>query len=372
MGFLDVLLGGGIEAKLKTLERAVENSDYDSAEENLLELRAQCAKKHTLSGAVGVRLDLAEGKLRAKYQQFDRVESPVRRALNAAKGLDNKDLLRQATEAMLGCAVRAGRHAETVELAEQWISVPSADFKERVDVLLTKGTALLSLCRYEDALRSFESAQRLVESMPATPDKHERFVTAASGMGDAYLGMEDRVQAINSWRQAMSATRTQYGADHPQMAAILVCIGTEQLNADEIEPARGSFTEAVEIFRTCGHGESVGAAVALQKLALTHLMSRSYDRAEVHAKEAIRAAASHGPEVRGRAQEMLRKIEEAKRAPILGAGLPVIQADESVESMLDDLPTHDRTMFPARPVNLRQPARPGRTNVNPNWAPLGR
>lgn len=370
MGFLDALLGGGLEAKLKALDRAVEQADYDSAEDMLLDLRAKTAGKHPSGTEVAVRLDLAEGRLRVKYSQFDRVESPVRRGHIGAKGLNNKDLLREATELLLGCAARAGRYSEAVELAEQWIAVASSDFKQRVEVLIVKGSALLQLGRYEDALRAFEAAVRLVDAMPDTPDKHERFVTASSGMGDAYLGLEDRPKAINAWRQAMAATRSQYGEDHPQMAAILVCIGTEQLNADEIEPARGSFSQAIEVFRSCGHGESIGAAVALKKLSLTYLMNHNYDRAELHAKEAIRAAASHGPEVRTQAQELLRKIQDARLSPapqsMVAASQPHVVTDE------DDLPSHDRTMFPGRPANLRQQTRPTRTLLNTNFAPLGR
>ena len=372
MGIFDILGGGGIEAKLKNLDRLIEEAEYEKAEDCLLDLRATTAKKYAPGSAVTLRLDLAEGRLRAKYLQFDRVESPVRRAFNAAKGLGDKDLLRQAAEAMLGCAVRGGRLNETVEMAEQWIAVASPDFKQRVDVLITKGSALGQLGRHNDALRSYESAVRLVDTMPDTPDKHERFVTATSGMGDSFLGLEDRAQAINCWRQAMAATRSQYGEEHPQVASILVCIGSVQLNADEIEPACGSFSQALEIFRAAGHGESVGSAIALQKLALAQLMKGDVQSASRNAKEAIRAAASHGPEMRGEAQELLRKIEDSQLVPPGMVASPKLM--KTVEEHLDDLPIHDRTMFPARAGTPGRPQnRTARTNLNSaKWAVIGR
>ena len=368
MGFLDIFLGNGIDAKLKDLDRAIEQAAYDDAEDALLELRVNSAKKYPPGSEVSVRLDLAETRLRVKYQQFDRVESPVRRAFIAAKGLGDKDLLRDAAEAMLGCAVRGGRHNETVEMAEQWIAVASPDFKQRVDVLITKGTALAQLGRFNDALLAYEAGVRLVDAMPATPDKHERFVTATSGMGDAYLGLENRPQAINCWRQAMAATRSQFGEDHPQIASILVCIGTVQLNADEIEPACASFTQALEILRAAGHAEGLGAAIALQKLALAYLMKGDVKHAAEAAREAIRAASAHGPEMRGQAQELLRKIEDSQIVSPAHEHKP----PRSVEELMNDLPLNDRTMFPARVSTARPLNRPGRTNINPNWAALGR
>jgi tetratricopeptide (TPR) repeat protein len=370
MGILESLLGGGIEAKLKRLDRAIEQSEYDDAEECLLQLRVSAATKHLPGSEVSVRLDLAECKLRVKYLQFDRVESPARRAYAAAKGLGNRDLLREASEAAMGCAVRGGRLNETVEMAEQWIAVASPDFKQRVDVLITKGAALNQLGRFNDAIRAYEAAIRLVEAMTDAPDKHERFVTAASGMGDAYLGLDSRPQAINWWRQAMAATRTQFGQDHPQVASILVCIGTIQLNADEIEPACGSFTQALEIFRAAGHAEGMGAAIALQKLALAYLMRGEIPRALQTAKEAIQAASSHGPEMRGEAQELLRKIEDSKL--VQPGKTPTAALIKEPEQQPDDIPLMDRTMFPPRAAAARPATRPARTQLNAKWAVMGR
>ncbi len=368
MGILDALLGNGIESKLKRLDRTIEEGEYDDAEEYLLGLRMVISRKYPPGSHMITMLDLAEAKLRTKYHQFDRVEAPARRAFASAKGIDNKDLLRQAAEVMIACAVRGGRPGETVEMAEQWIAVGSSDFKQKVDILITKGAALNQLGRYNDALRSYEAGIRLVEAMPETPDRHERFVTAASGMGDAYLGLDNRPQAINSWRQAMGATKSQYGPDHPQIASILVCIGTVQLNADEIEPACGSFSQALEIFRAAAHGEAMGAAIALQKLALAYLMKGDIPTALNTVKEAIRAASAHGPEMRSEAQELLRKIEDAKIVPPGQMALPkLIRNPED----LDDLPLVDRTMFPARAANSRPLNRPARTNINANWATIG-
>ncbi|MBM3794016.1 MAG: hypothetical protein FJW31_08090 [Acidobacteria bacterium] len=90
MGFLDSLLGGGIDSKLKHLNKLVEDASYDAAEESLLDLRGACAKKYPPGSAVQTRLDLAEVRLRVKYQQFDRADSPARRAHAAAKGLGAK------------------------------------------------------------------------------------------------------------------------------------------------------------------------------------------------------------------------------------------------------------------------------------------
>jgi tetratricopeptide (TPR) repeat protein len=370
MGIFDVILGNGIETKLKRLDRVIEEGQYDDAEGCLLELRVFVSRKYSPGSSLAVRLDLAEARLRAKYQQFDRVEGPARRAFLAAKGQDDKDLLRQAAEVMIGCAVRGGRYGETVEMAEQWIAVGSSDFKQKVDILITKGAALNQLGRYNDALRSYEAGVRLVEAMPETPDRHERFVTAASGMGDAFLGLDNRPQAINCWRQAMGATRSQYGPDHPQIASILVCIGTVQLNADEIDPACGSFSQALEIFRAAAHGEAMGAAIALQKLALAYLMKGDIPSAMRTAKEAISASSAHGPEMRSEAQELLRKIEDAKIVPP-GQMAPARLIKTTPED-LDDLPLVDRTMFPARPANSRPSSRPTRTNINANWAAIGR
>jgi hypothetical protein len=89
MGLFEVFLGG-VEAKLKRLDRTIEAADYDHAEECLLDLRVAISRKHSPGSEVSVRLDLAEAKLRLKYQQFDRIESPARRAFTAAKGLGNK------------------------------------------------------------------------------------------------------------------------------------------------------------------------------------------------------------------------------------------------------------------------------------------
>lgn len=369
MGILDMFSGGSLESKLKRLSRTIEESEYDDAEEALLELRVAISRKHPPGSEMTVRLDLCEVKLRVKYQQFDRVEGPARRAYASAKGLLGKDLLQQTSEALLWCAVRGGRLGETVELAEQWIAVASPDFKQRVDVLITKGSALNQLGRFNDALRSYEAAVRVVEAMPDTPDRHERFVTATSGMGDAYLGLDDRPQAINCWRQAMAATRTQLGDEHPQVASILVCIGTVQLNADEIEPACGSFSQALEVFRAAGHAESMGAAIALQKLALANLMKGEVMRAGTLAQEALKASQAHGPEMRGEAQELLRKIEDAKIvAPGTMTSPKLIKPEEPAVEILPN----DRTIFPGRGPALRPAARPGRTNINANWAALGR
>jgi tetratricopeptide (TPR) repeat protein len=368
MGILDNLFGRNIEAKLKALDRSIEESTYDAAEDVLLELRANSAKNHRPGSEVSVQLDLAEAKLRLKYQQFDRMESPARRAFTSAKGLGDRDLLRQASETMLGCAVRGGRLNETVDLAEQWISVASSDFKQRVDVLITKGSALGQLGRHSDALLAYEAAVRLVDAMPGTPDKHERYVTATSGMGDSYLGLDNRPQAINCWRQAMAATRAQFGEEHPQVASILVCIGTVQLNADEIEPACGSFSEALDIFRSAGHGECIGAAIALRNLSLANLMKGDLNRAALLAHEAIRASASHGPELRGQAQELLRKIEDSRTVGAKAIEQKLFK--KAVEE--DDIPLNDRTMFPARATAGRPLNRPGRTNINANWATIGR
>lgn len=361
MGFLDSLLGGGIDSKLKHLDKLVEDASYDVAEESLLDLRGACAKKYPLGSAVQIRLDLAEARLRVKYHQFDRADSPARRAHAAAKGLGDKDLLRDATEQIMAAAVRGGRLAETVDLAEQWIAVASPDFRQRVDVLITKGNALNQLGRFNDALRAYESAIRLVDAMPDAPDKHERFVTAASGMGDAYLGQDDRVKAIDSWRQAMAATRIQFGDDHPQVASILVCIGTVQLNADEIESARNSFGEAIAVFRASGHSESLGAAVALQNLALTHLMKGEVARAAQFAKEALAAATAHGPELRAQVQELQRKIEDTKNCPMSSSTNPHLLKPEAD---FDEIPLNDRTMFPPSPMAARPTAnRPARSRL---------
>ncbi len=46
MGFLDSLLGSGIDGKLKHLDKLVENASYDVAEESLLDLRGACARKY--------------------------------------------------------------------------------------------------------------------------------------------------------------------------------------------------------------------------------------------------------------------------------------------------------------------------------------
>ncbi|MBM3794017.1 MAG: hypothetical protein FJW31_08095 [Acidobacteria bacterium] len=249
-----------------------------------------------------------------------------------------------------------------MELAEQWIFVASPDFRQRLDVLIIKGNALNQLGRYSDALRAYESAIRLVDAMPEAPDKHERFITAASGMGDAYLGQDNRVKAIDSWRQAMAATRIQFGDDHPQVASILVCIGTVQLNADEIEPARNSFGEAIAVFRASGHSESFGAAVALQNLALTHLMKGELPRAAQFAKEAFVAASAHGPELRGQVQELQRKIEDAKICPMAATINPQLLKPEATE--FPEIPLNDRTMSPPSPLAARPTAnRPGRTRL---------
>jgi tetratricopeptide (TPR) repeat protein len=370
MGFLDMFSGGGIEGRLKRLHRTIDEASYDEAEEALLDLRVAISRKYPTGSEMTVRLDLAEVELRTKYLQFDRVEGPARRAFLVAKGLVGKDLLRETSEAMLGCAVRGGRLSETVELAEQWIAVASPDFKQRIDVLITKGSALNQLNRFNDALRSYEAAVRLVEAMPAAPDRHERFVTATSGMGDAYLGLDNRAQAINCWRQAMAATRAQLGDEHPQVASILVCIGTVQLNADEIEPACGSFTQALEVFRAAGHSESMGAAIALQKLALANLMKGEVTLAWNTVQDAIRASASHGPEMRTQAHELLRKIEDSKlAAPGAPASPTLIRPQE--EASPDGL-SIDRSILPPRMGANRTPARSGRSNINANWAALGR
>ncbi len=370
MGILEIFLGGGLEQKVKRLDRMIETGGYNDAEEFLLDLRVTVSRKHPPGSELSIRLDLAEVKLRSKYQQFDRLESPARRAFVAAKCLNDKELLRQAAEAMIDCAVRGGRLNETVEMTEQWIAIGSSDFKQRVDILITKGSALNQLGRFNDALRAYEASIRLVDSMPETPDKHERFVTASSGMGDAYLGLDDRAQAINSWRQAMGATNAQYGPEHPQIASILVCIGTVQLNADEIEPACGSFTQALEVFRAAGHSEAMGAAVALQKLTLAYLMKGDVPRASTTAKSAQQASAAHGPEMTNAAHELMRKVQDAQATP--PSGLARLKLLKSAEELQDDIPMMDRTMFPARAATARPLNRPGRGIPNAKWAAMGR
>ena len=220
------------------------------------------------------------------------------------------------------------------------------------------------------ALRAYEAGIRLVEAMPEAPDRHERFVVAHSGMGDAYLGLDDRPQAINCWRNAMTATRAQFGEDHPQSASILVCIGTVQLNADEIGPACASFTQAMEVFRAAGHPESMGAAIALQKLALAHLMKGDVTLAMNHAQQAVRASQSHGPEMRSQTQELVRKIEDSKLA---AAGMAVTpNLLKTAAELAEEIPLNGRTIFPQRAATGRPASRTGRTNINGNWAALGR
>ncbi len=371
MGLLDTLLHGGIEHKVKRLDGLIETAGYDEAEGCLLDLRVAIARKHPPGSELSVRLDLAEVRLRSKYQQFDRVESPARRAYMAANGFNDKELLRQAAEEMITCAVRGGRLSETVEITEQWIAIGSSDFRQRVHILIIKGSALNQLGRFNDALRAYEAAIRLVESMPVTPDRHERFVTASSGMGDAFLGLDDRAQAINCWRQAMGATTAQLGPEHPQIASILICIGTVQLNADEIEPACGNFTQALEILQAAGHSESMGAAVAQQKLTLAYLMKGDVRRASVTAKLAVQASRAHGPDMRTEAQELLRKVEDAQATPPT-APSSQLQILKTAEELAEEMPSMDRTMFPARASTARPLHRPNRAIPNAKWAAMGR
>ena len=110
----------------------------------------------------------------------------------------------------------------------------------------------------------------------------------------------------------------------------------------------------------------MGAAIALQKLALAYLMKGDIRRALTTAREAIQASASHGPEMCGQAQELLRKIEDSSIVPP-GAAPP--KTVKTFEELVDDMPLMDRTMFPARAA-IRPANRQGRTNID--WATIGR
>jgi hypothetical protein len=51
MGLFEIFLGG-VEAKLKRLDRTIEAADYDPAEECLLDLRVAISRKHSPGSAV--------------------------------------------------------------------------------------------------------------------------------------------------------------------------------------------------------------------------------------------------------------------------------------------------------------------------------
>jgi hypothetical protein len=114
----------------------------------------------------------------------------------------------------------------------------------------------------------------------------------------------------------------------------------------------------------------MGAAIALQKLALAHLMKGDVTLAMNHAQQAVRASQSHGPEMRSQTQELVRKIEDSKLA---AAGMAVTpNLLKTAAELAEEIPLNGRTIFPQRAATGRPASRTGRTNINGNWAAFGR
>ena len=179
----------------------------------------------------------------------------------------------------------------------------------RADYYIDYGMALVSLERYDEAIKQFDRVY-MDKNILMVRENNKR---ALRGKGIAYYNMQRYQEAISQFDQALAV-----GALSELDMDILYYKGNAHIIIGEYENARDSYTRIIEL--------SNKEAEALSKRAYTYMRIGEYDKSLADYEEAIRLEPDHYDYYFGKYDLMLERKDEAGAAAVLSQAAE-IEAD---------------------------------------------
>ncbi len=170
----------------------------------------------------------------------------------------------------------------------------------RADYYIDYGLALVSLERYDDAIKQFDRVY-MDKDIPIIRENNKR---ALRGKGIAYYNMQSYQEAIGLFDEALAI-----GALSELDMDILYYKGTALIIIGEYEKARDTYTRVIEL--------SNKEAEALSKRAYTYMRTGELDKSLADYEEAIRLEPNHYDYYFGKYDLMLERKDTAGAAAVL-------------------------------------------------------
>lgn len=189
------------------------------------------------------------------------------------------------------CYVGLGRAQEAIQILDRALSLARAAGlkKEEADCQKAKGSALMQLGKYTEALDWYRQAQKTYEiGAGAEPAFKQQLIEALGDLGNLEIRLGDVASAEKDFRRAIEIAEA---IKHPRGVTInLIALG-------DLEWRRKRFAEAAALYRQAltratEANDRASNASALIQLALTHRDLKQLEAAAQEAKQAVEIARS--------------------------------------------------------------------------------
>lgn len=205
--------------------------------------------------AIGLR---AQGNALRGQQKLEAAEQVYRRALQFATQRDVKPELRGAADS-IGANIyfRLGQVLQTqskyqeseasflagVKLVEQSKGTDSIDL---APLLIDLASLYNDVARYDEALRLYDRAEKLIKSQPQPSQDLMTYVYHGRAVNCAYRCDFD--QAIEQYRQELALLEKLYGADDPSCAEVMLSMSQSFKAQRRLDEAAALLMKAAPIF----------------------------------------------------------------------------------------------------------------------------
>jgi len=262
---------GEYRRSLDEYNRALELYKGTDFERGISDTIGNIGGKHLLLGEYAQALNY--------YQQSLAIDERLNLKPNITVDLENIAL----------CYVGLGRAQEAIQTLDRALLLAKAAGlkKEEADCQKAKGSALMQLGRYTEALDWYRQAQKTYQlGAGAEPAFKQQLIEALGDLGNLEVRLGDLASAEKDFRRAIEISEA---IKHPRGVTInLIALG-------DLEWRRKRFSEAVALYRQAlaranEVNDRASAAGALIQLALTHRDMKQLAAAAEEAKQARETA----------------------------------------------------------------------------------